>query len=208
MTIKLSPEMVVAAIIFFAAAVHSSSSVSAPADRCLAIAPTVAAANGTGTVSTTVHDAATGRPLAGAIINWSFGQHAMTGSTDDKGRFVFQLPIADREKGDRVLLTLKSNGYASQTIGVRECPGINPPLALALMPIARFGTVEGQVTNPATGRGIPNATIAILMDKYPAVGLSTGVRPWGRAESGRWFDRLPGVVIFKLCRAEIAERRV
>jgi helix-turn-helix protein len=32
-----------------------------------------------------------------------------------------------------------------------------------------------------------------------------GVRPWGRTESGRWFDRLPGVVILKLCRAEIAE---
>lgn len=174
MAINLSPGMVAPAVaVFFAAAAHPSPSLSAQADGCVTVAPTVAAANGAGTVSTTVHDAATGRPLAGAIVNWSFGQHAMTGSTDDKGRFVFQLPIADREKGERVLLSLKSNGYARQTIGVTECPGTNPPLALALMPIARFGTVEGQVTNPVTGRGIPNATIAILIDNYPALGLST-----------------------------------
>jgi hypothetical protein len=39
---------------------------------------------------------------------------------------------------------------------------------------------------------------------YPTV----GVRPWSRTESGRCFDRLPGVVVLELGGAQVAERGV
>jgi transposase len=32
------------------------------------------------------------------------------------------------------------------------------------------------------------------LDRHPRC----GVRPWGRTGSGRWFDRLPGVVVLEL----------
>jgi hypothetical protein len=130
-------------------------------------------------MSTTVRDARTGQGLAGAVVGWSFGGHAMAGSTDTLGRFAFRLPVAG-QNGQPVKLTIERNGYESQTASVRVCPGSNPPLGLELMPVADFRTVGGQVVNLATGKGIPNATVAVLIRGIPQVELSATTNDDGK----------------------------
>jgi len=162
------------------------------ADRCAGRPQATAAA--LGTVSTTVRDATTDQPVLGALVKWSFSEHgsrrgkrrrtssssAMTGSTDNRGRFAIQFPVADRKNGETARLTIERNGYSQLTTSVRVCPATNCALALMLTPAEKFGTVEGQVTDPATGRGIPNANIAILIGRFPQIGLSATTGPDGK----------------------------
>ena len=53
-----------------------------------------------------------------------------------------------------------------------------------------------------------SATVSALLHQGVNLGRRSGVRPCGWTGSGRGFDRLPGVLILELRRAEIAERGV
>src|SRR5271169_4743628 len=77
---------------------------------CPATAATAGAAPGT--VSTTVQDHTSGRPVVGALVTWNFSGHAMTGSTDSEGHFAFRIPVADQKNGEPVKLTIQRNGYS------------------------------------------------------------------------------------------------
>jgi len=161
--------VVAAFLVTFAQAAAEESS---PTDRCRA-PPAMATAGAPGTVSASVRDATTGQPVSGALISWSFSGHEGPGSTDEQGRLALQLPVPDRKRGESVELTIERNGFAPQTASVQACPEENSPLTLMLTPAHQFGTVQGTVTDPATGLGVPNAIVAILRGKFPLVGLST-----------------------------------
>jgi len=159
--------VVAAFLVTFAQAAAEESS---PTDRCRATPAMATAAPGA--VSASVRDATTGQPVSGALISWSFSGHEGTGSTDELDRLALQLPVPDRRRGESVELTIERNGFAPQTASVQACPEENSPLTLMLTPAQQFGTVQGTVTDPATGLGVPNAIVAILRGKFPLVGLS------------------------------------
>lgn len=167
----------VAAALLFATPSSLAATSSATA-RCKVTGP--ATAPKPGTVDVGVRDLGTGRLVAGALVGWSFAGHATTGSTDGKGRLAFQLPIVDQKGGQPVRLTIERNGYVTRTIGIVACPGVNPRLALRLAPVGQFGAVAGAVTDQATGKGIPNAIVAILIGRFPQPGLSATTDREGR----------------------------
>jgi hypothetical protein len=149
---------------------------------CPAVTPPAPLSSGT--IPASVRDAATGQPVVGAIVEWSFGLHDTIGSTDIKGGFTFQLPVADPKNGEQVKLVITHNSYAQKTASVTVCAGTNPPLSVELAPIDGFGAVVGQVTDSITGLGIPNAAIAIMIGKFPAAGLTTTTGSDGRFAIG------------------------
>ena|SRR5215472_13396567 len=124
-----------------------------------------------GVVNVAVRESTTDKPVAAALVNWSFTGHEMTGSTDNQGNFAFRLPIADRARGEAVKATIERNGFMPLARSVRACPGQNPALAVVLSPSQRFGTVKGRVTDSATGQGIGDVRVTIRIGRFPQPGL-------------------------------------
>jgi len=125
------------------------------------------------TVEGAVLDRTTGMPIFGALVQWSFDRHTMTGSTDINGNFAFRLPVTNQRRGERVKVSLQSNLYLSHTASIRACPGTNKPVVFSLMPKRenQIATVQGQIIDSTTGRGIVGANIAILIGDFPLEGL-------------------------------------
>jgi hypothetical protein len=100
-----------------------------------------------------------------------------TGSTNKDGQFRMQVQVTKPARVPRMTLTVESNGYVSSRKTVRPRAGTNLALSFRIKPTRRLGSVKGRVTNAATGLGIPNASIAILIDGYsqPRLSATSGV---------------------------------
>lgn len=143
----------------------SAASRVSPAATCAVRASNI----GTGTA--TVSNAASGAPISGALVVWTYAGHAMHTATDSLGRMQFQIQVQNLTNGDPVSLTVQDNGFRSVTAGATVCPGTNTAIRMQLSAVAKFGTVKGQVTDPATGRGIAGVTVAVLIGNFPQRGL-------------------------------------
>ena len=128
-------------------------------------------ANNVGTGTATVSNAVGGAPISGALVNWTYAGHAMHTATDALGRMKFQIQVQNQTNGDPVSLTAQDNGFGSVTKSATICPGTNTAIRLQLSAVAKFGTVTGLITDPATGRGIADVTVAVLIGNFPQRGL-------------------------------------
>jgi hypothetical protein len=136
--------------------------------------------NNIGTGTATVINAASGAPISGALVNWTYAGHTMRTATDSRGRMVFQVQVTNTTNGNPVALSVENNGYGSAAANATICPGTNTAVRVRLSAVAKFGTVKGQVTDPTTGLGIPDATITVLIGKFPQPGLTATTDTNGR----------------------------
>ena len=108
-----------------------------------------------------------GAGIDGALVEWNLGKHQMLGSTDTKGRYAFEIPLnGSGTNPETVMISAQANTYLIPAVQkVRLCPGNTYPVNFQLKPepTNHIGTVHGKVIDPKTGKGIPNAIIAILI---------------------------------------------
>ena len=127
--------------------------------------------NNVGIGTVTVINAASSAPISGALVNWTYAGHTMRTATDSRGRMAFQVKVTNATNGNPVALSVEDNGYSSATANATICPGTNTAVRVRLSPVAKFGTVSGRVTDSLTGLGIADVTIAVLIGKFPQLGL-------------------------------------
>jgi hypothetical protein len=123
-------------------------------------------ARGTAAISGVVRDAASGRPLADAVVSLRAAGGGKSEPsqqfTDEKGRFVF----ANLAGGQRYLLTAGKPGFLEGTIGGIATPGLRPPIELADgewvadadISLTSFGGLSGTVTDDL---GLPLAGVRV-----------------------------------------------
>ena len=132
--------------------------------------------DGTAAISGTVTDAATGRPLAGAIVTLTPVSGTATGLssrqvTNETGRFLF----TDLEEGDGYRLSAGRLGYIGIGIGPQAQPGAAKPIVLArgewvaerTMALARPGAINGTITDEA-GEPVVGAFVRVLTEIFVA----------------------------------------
>jgi hypothetical protein len=91
----------------------------------------------------------------------------MLGSTDELGRFAFTAPVNNPNAGDPVVLTIRANLYNDSHSEIRLCPGNNAAVAVTLDRAKKLGNVTGQVTDAATGQGMEDAVVEVLLEGFP-----------------------------------------
>ncbi len=153
---------------------------SAAFPRLSAAAACAVMPNNIGTGTVTVVNAATSAPISGALVNWTYAGHLMRTATDSRGRMLFQVQVTDATNGNPVTMSVQDNGYSTASASATICPGTNTAVRVRLSAVAKFGTVKGQVTDSATGLGIANVAVAILIGNFPQRGLSATTGTDGR----------------------------
>jgi hypothetical protein len=124
------------------------------------------APRGTAAISGVVRDAASGRPLADAVVSLraaGVGKSEPSQQfTDETGRFVF----TNLAGGQPYLLTASKPGFLEGTIGGIAAPGLRPPIELADgewvadadISLTSFGGLSGTVTDDL---GLPLAGVRV-----------------------------------------------
>ncbi len=123
-----------------------------------------------------VTNGASGPGINGALIQWQLGKLQTLGSTDLNGNYAFSVAITrPTTKPQTLILSARANGYLLPAVQrVSICPGMTYTANFALKPQAanKIETISGQLTDKRTGKGIPNAIIAVLFGRLPVMGVS------------------------------------
>lgn len=102
-----------------------------------------------GSISGTVSDGVTGRPISGASV----ADGALSAATDVNGNFA----LTNLTEGTHAL-AISAPGYASQSATVALGPGASVSQSVALNPLP--GVLAGQVTDAVTAQPVPVATVS------------------------------------------------
>ena len=141
---------------------------------CWMLAAVMAVAQDNKTVSGTVTDAATGRPLAGVIVE-AYGNHRYTSMTDDKGAYQLQVPDYVNSVSMRVdgyQLVQKAIGHEADKTDAQLYPNT-------------FSPIYGQTTQSTVSRRADNFDNTARLSIDPLVQEQLGADVHSVARSGQ-----------------------